>query len=254
MLTCPLCERLVREFHKRSHILPEWMYTDCYDDRHKVLEMSRAKKKITKKQKGVYAEFICRKCEKETQKDDHYASLILTDRSPESPEYRSVKRKRFKEQYENEILEFERWENVEFKKLQKFVLSGILRTHFSRKVAEYSLLNPLHLNRMLAVYRDDSINDDSSYPIMVIKIPEKDILRNQVVLPYIKRHEGHRIVEFTGAGFLFNVYMSSHKKPQFVNSLRLKSDGSMFLISMFFRETGLFKNTKRLIKTVSSAY
>ena len=141
MLICPLCEKHVQEFHKRSHLLPEWMYSDCYDDRHKVLEVSRAKEKATKRQKGIYSEFICKECEKETQKYDHYASLILTNRSPESPEFRSVKRKHFKERDENEILEFERWENIEFKKFQKFVLSTILRTQFSGNIAGHIKLN-----------------------------------------------------------------------------------------------------------------
>ena len=67
-------------------------------------------------------------------------------------------------------------------------------------------------------------------------------------MPYIKKIEGHHVIEFTGAGYIFNVYVSSHKKPRWVNSLSLKSDGSMYLLIMPFSETGLFKNTKRLVK------
>ena len=249
MLTCPFCKRRVQKFHRRSHLLPEWMYTDCYDDRHKVLEVSKTKEKVTKRQKGIYSEFICEECEKETQKYDHYASLILTNRSLESPEYLSVKRKHFK----NGILEYEKWENIEFKKFQRFVLSAILRTQFSGHMKRHIQLNSSYLDKMLAVYKEESVNDDNSYPIVVIKAPEKDNLRNLIILPYIKKQYGHHIVEFTGAGYLFNVYVSSHRKPRSVNSLCLKSDGSMFLIIMFFRETGLIKNTTRLIKSIRSA-
>ena len=102
------------------------------------------------------------------------------------------------------------------------------------------------------MYRDDSCNDDSSYPIGVSKHPENDVLRNQVVLPYINKHGGHHIIEFTGAGFIFRVYVSSHTKPQSVNSLRLKNDGSMFLITMFFSETGLCRNIKCIVKDAKS--
>ena len=90
MLNCPLCNNEVQNFHKRSHLLPEWMYTDCYDEKHKVIEVSRVKEKVTKRQKGVYDAFICEDCEKETQLYDHYASLVLTKRSPNSIEHKSI--------------------------------------------------------------------------------------------------------------------------------------------------------------------
>ena len=100
--------------------------------------------------------------------------------------------------------------------------------------------------------RDDAI-DDISYPIVVNKIPENDGFRNQVILPYIKKQEGHHIIEFLGAGFFFNVYVSSHRKPQYVNSLSLKNDGSLFLLTIPFKATGLFTNTKRLVQKIKSA-
>ena len=198
MLNCPLCKNEVQEFHKRSHLLPEWMYTDCYDEKHKVLEVSRVKQKVTKRQKGIYDAFICKDCENETQLYDHYASLVLTKRSPNSIEHKSINRKYFKEKSEGEITEFERWENIDFIKFQRFVLSVILRTQFSGKMGGQINLNDSHLFRILSIYRDDTKKDDTSYPIIVIKIPEKDKLKNQVILPYINKQEGHHIIEFTG--------------------------------------------------------
>jgi len=94
MLTCPLCNEKVKKFHKCSHLIPEWMYTNGYDEKYKTLEISRLKQKVTKRQQGIYAQFICRKCEKETQIFDHYASLILTDKSPDSPEYKCISKEK----------------------------------------------------------------------------------------------------------------------------------------------------------------
>ncbi len=105
---------------------------------------------------------------------------------------------------------------------------------------------------MLNLYRNNN-NDDSSYPIVVYKNPENDKLRNHIILPYINKKDGHHIIEFTGAGFIFNVYVSSHIKPQYVNSMRLKNDGSMYLIIISFKETGLFRNTKLMIKETKNA-
>lgn len=91
------------------------MYIECYDEKHKILEVSGSKKKVVKKQKGNYDSFMCEECEEETQKYDHYASLILTDRSPNSDEYISVERNYFCKNYKGEIAEFGKWENINFR-------------------------------------------------------------------------------------------------------------------------------------------
>ncbi|MBC8549819.1 MAG: hypothetical protein H8D23_09210 [Candidatus Brocadiales bacterium] len=248
MLTCPLCNEKVKEFHKRSHLIPEWMYTNCYDEKHKTLEISRLKQKVTKRQKGIYAQFICRNCEKETQIFDHYASLILTDKSPDSPEYKCIS----KIQNNGKMAEYEIWGNINFIKFQRFILSIILRTQLAEKMNGQISITKKHLKNMLNLYRDND-NDDSSYPIVVYKHPENDKHKNHVILPYINKKDGHHIIEFTGAGFIFNVYVSSHIKPQYVNSVRLKNDGSMYLIIISFKETGLFRNTKLMIKETKNA-
>ena len=252
MKFCPLCNNQVVKFHKRSHLIPEWMYTECYDEKHKVLEVSRKKQKVTKKQKGIFGSFICVDCEKETQKYDHYASLILTDRSPYSDEYRGISRKYFTENYKGENVEFSKWENIDFLKFRDFVFSIILKTHFSGKIEGPISLNKKHLDGILAIYKDALNLDDSSYPILVLEYPKNDKLKNHVILPYFEKKSGHHIIEFAGGGYLFNVYVSSHTKPRYVKSLRLKRDGSMYLINMFFQETGLYKNSKNVVKTLAN--
>lgn len=230
--------------------MPEWMYTECYDEKHKILEVSRSKEKVVKKQKGIYCSFMCEECEEETQKYDRYASLILTDRSPNSDEYISVKKKYFCENYKGEKEEFGKWENINFRKFQKFVFSIVLRTHFAGKIEGPISLNKKHLDGISAIYRDELNLDDSSYPILITEYSKNDTLKNHVILPYINKQEGHHVIEFAGGGYLFNVYVSSHSKPRFVKSLRLKSDGTMCLIIMFFQETGLYKKSKTLVNTL----
>ncbi|MBN1931713.1 MAG: hypothetical protein JW786_08920 [Desulfobacterales bacterium] len=247
MLTCPLCAKEVSEFHKRSHLLPEWMYTECYDQKHKLLEVSRADQKLAKKQKGFYGSFMCSECERETQKFDHYASLILTTRSPNSPEYRAVRKECFSEYHRGARHDFSRWENLDFKKFQQFVFAIILRTHFAGKMDGVLSLSTKHLNAILNIYRDNSRIDDYSYPILLTEYPSDDKLRSHIVMPFINKKGGHHTVDFAGAGYLFQVYVSSHSKPRFAESLRLKADGSVFVINMFLKEMGLYKNVVELV-------
>ncbi|MFC1890859.1 hypothetical protein ACFLZT_00530 [Thermodesulfobacteriota bacterium] len=245
-LTCPLCNKKVTEFHKRSHLLPEWMYTEIYNEKHKVLEISKRKQKVTKRQKGYYGQFICKACEIKTQKYDHYGSLILTNRSPNNPEHKLISREHFEFPIDGEKTEYEEWKNIDFKKFQRFVLACILRTQLAGQMKGISL-NKKHFEKLISLYHGGA-TDDISYPIVVIKNPDNDKFRNQVIIPYIKKQRGHHIIEFAGTGFIFNVYVSNHKKPNYINAFRLKNDGSMQLIIILFKQTGLFWNTQRMVK------
>jgi len=214
MLICPLCTKEVNQFHKRSHLLPEWMYTECYDEKHKLLEVSRVNQKVAKKQKGFYDSFMCSECEEETQKYDHYASLILTVRSPNSNEHKSIRRTYFSEYFRGIKNEYSKWENIDFRKFQQFVYSIVLRTHFAGKMDGIITLNRKHLDGILGIYRDKSQSDDFSYPILLTEYQKEDKLRDHIIIPFINKNGGHRIIEFSGAGYLFRVYVSSHSKPR----------------------------------------
>jgi hypothetical protein len=226
------------------------MYTECYNGKHKLLEVSRVNQKMVKKQKGCYCSFMCSECEEESQKYDHYASLILTVRSSNSNEYKSIRREYFSGYYRGVKNEFYKWEKIDFKKFQQFVFSIVLRTHFAGKLNGIISLNRNHLDGILGIYRDKSRFDDYSYPILLTEYQKEDKLRNHIIIPFINKNKGHHIVEFSGAGYRFQVYVSSHSKPSFVESLRLRADGSLFVINMFLQEMGLYKN---MIKVINMA-
>jgi hypothetical protein len=237
----------VIQFHERSHIIPEWMYTSCYDEKHKLLEVSRVSQKIVKKQKGLYSSFMCSECENETQKYDHYASLILTERSSNSDQYKSIKREYFSKYYRSEKIDYWKWEKIDFKKFQQFIFSVVLRTYFAGALNGIISLNGKHLDGLLAIYRDKSICDDFSYPTLVTKYQEEDKLREHIMIPFIDKNAGHHIIKFGAAGYLFQIYISSHSKLRFVESLKLRTDGSLFIISQSLREMGLYKNILKVI-------
>lgn len=54
------------------------MYTDCYDEKHKILEVSRLNAKVVRRQKGIYNSFMCEGCEEETQRFDHRQGTFCT--------------------------------------------------------------------------------------------------------------------------------------------------------------------------------
>ena len=214
------------------------------------MEISRKTKSAIKKQKEIRQAIICADCEYATQRYDHYASLVLTDRSPASPVFRSVRRRYETFRSGEEIAEYGHWENPDCSQFQKFVISVVLRTHFAGKLEGPLRLPANHVRGLLALYRTETAQDDLTYPIVVSEYSKSDNLRHHIVLPYINKREGHHFVELAGGGYIFNVYVSSHQKPCFVKNLCLKSDGSMFMVVISARETGLVKKSRELVRTV----
>ena len=241
MVNCPLCGKFISCLHKRSHLIPEWMYKDCYDENHKMFNVAIAEGLVNKRQKGIYEEIICENCEKVSQHYDRYASLVLTTRAPENLEHKKVVRNdaRF-ENINGKVTLYSLWDNIDFRKFQRFVFVCVLRAHLAEKRKGKDLLVEKHFDKMHEIYTNHAIEDDLSYPILVTKYQDEDN-KGYVCPPFANKKDGHYFVEFSGAGYCFCVYVSSHKKPNHVNSMCLKKNGSMCVISVPLVECGTFK-------------
>lgn len=254
MITCPLCEKIVRSLHKRSHLVPEWMYRHCYDKKHKIIHVDLDKGLSNKRQKGCYREITCEECERTSENYDRYGSLVLTSRAPNTPEHKIIVRKDF--QFKNilrGVSYYSLWENIDFNKFQRFVFACILRTHLAKRSQGQYLLIEKHFNNIRRIYTERTIVDDSSYPIVVFKYPD-DGIKDLVYLPYINRGDGHHVIDFAGGGYSFWVFVSSHKKPSHINSLTLKKNGSMYVIQIPFEERANFRSMSSKLSILFEQY
>lgn len=251
MLICPLCEKKVESLHKKSHILPEWFYKGYYDEKHKIIELGFKNTQLRKPQKGIYKSIICKPCEEMTQKYDHYASLILTDRSPKSPEYLSVNRKFFDHTDKHG---YSLWSNIKFKKFQKFIFLIMLRAHYAEKQKNKYLLINKHHDKIKEICLNDNHLDDKSYPILVTNFPKDDEYRDNIIMPYKNKLNDHYAITFSGGGYLFFIYVSSHRKPQCVDSLKLKKDGSIYVLHTPFQQSGVYKSSLTSILEIVKKY
>lgn len=240
-MICPLCRNNVDTFHKRSHTLPEWMYKDCYDQKHKILKVSRREQNLCKKQKGHYSSYICHDCEDKTQKLDRYASLILTERSPQAPERLAVTKEYARGICNGERIEVSKWSGINFLQFQQFVFSVILRCYFAEMIQGPIVLHPKHLNKIHDLYLNNISNDDHSYPIMLMQFSNTDKYRDLIIMPYFSKIDGHHVINFAGGGYCFNIYVSSHAKPDFVSSLSLKSNGTTEVVTENIKNTEMFR-------------
>jgi hypothetical protein len=77
--TCRLCLSENCEL-RNSHIISEFNYTSCYDDKHRFYELSRdAPKKKKFVQKGFRERLLCQGCETTLSRWENYAKEIIHD-------------------------------------------------------------------------------------------------------------------------------------------------------------------------------
>jgi len=243
-LVCPFCETEVVEFHKRSHILPEWMHEGVYDEKGKAIKIELKNPRVAKTQSGEYRSFICEKCEVAFCPDDRYGSLILARSSPETPEVVNLKITE-KPVGDHSYLEMT---GFNFKRLQNFVFSIVLRGH----LAGFYNISDKHFKKMRELYKSDVI-DDNLYPIVIYKIQDGDPLEHFVAQPHKgKDPDGHHTITFIAAGFHVVTYISSHPKDDTISTIKLKIDGPLYMVNVPTEGSPIRKQLTTAIKQANT--
>lgn len=254
MLDCPMCETEVIEFHKRSHVIPEWMHDGCYDEKNRLLSVSLTEEKVQIKQSGLWGEFWCSSCETRSNEPDRYASHILSDRAPNTASAKAVVRDVKTLEGRDGPLIVEHWKGLNFSLLQKFVFVTVLRGYFGKlRKGEQEILAERHLRRMRELYLSDEV-DDESYPIIINKNPDTDTFRETVIPPYQTKLKGHQRVAFKASGFMFWVWTSSHAPEEQVMATRLLKTGEIHIPHVPYEQTGQFKSLLSGIQSTLKKY
>jgi hypothetical protein len=56
-MTRPACKKEVDSFHEKSHVIPDWMSTECYDEKHRLIIVTVKEEKADVKQSSLYGVF-----------------------------------------------------------------------------------------------------------------------------------------------------------------------------------------------------
>jgi len=254
MKDCPICQNKVTELHKKSHLLPEWMYSEMYNHRHKLINVNVDRRYVNKKQKGYYESIICEDCELQSQVYDRYGSLILGSRNDETPEATSIVVSKRVSHTNTGVQHYSHWTNLDFYKLQKFVYACVLRSHLAEQKNGKYLLVEKHFQKMRELYLDPHCLNDSSYPIWIVKLDDIDSTKDILYLPFRNKIDGHAVVEFAGGGYMFRVYVSSHRKPSCVTEVMLKASGSLYMLHFSINDVGTFRATLPILVDLAKVF
>jgi hypothetical protein len=104
---------------------------------------------------------------------------------------------------------------------------------------------------MRDAYQKAEASSDFLYPVWITKYEESLEL---LTPPTERRHDGHRVVEFDTPQYLFDVMVSAptHRKPEWLRTVALRSDGTLFILVFRREQGGLFRKTAAALARFSA--
>lgn len=243
MPVCPMCDTEVPEFHKRSHVLPDWAYDDAKDELNRTISISFKHDSAKLRQSGIYGSFWCASCETESNWPDTYASRVLTLKGRASREAQRLRIKPIALKVNGEDLAYVEWKGLDYKSLSRFVQVTVLRAHLHGLTEEdkESLLTDAEFKALRFTYRSELL-DDKSFPIIGSVEPDGSVYHSMVMPPHQGNLGSGRCVEFKGPGFVFFLQLDKLEPGSPFELMRLKQSGEFVTLVRRYEEGGSFRS------------
>ncbi len=225
MKACNLClgqETLI----KKSHIYPEFLYKELFDDKHKLRRFTIADLKsknlnVKRPSSGVYeGNLFCKKCETVTISGyETYIADILSGKN------KKVQIKRI-QTGELESLEIT---NIDYKKFKNFILSILFKAH----VSTFPEFNDVSLGMYHEKIRNIVLNNeetlDLDFQINILKLEKDSNFGEIIAQPIRSKIDAETCYTFLIKGFLIVLNIKENRVSRKMKEMRLKSDGSILI-------------------------
>jgi hypothetical protein len=202
---------------KKSHIIPEFVYTTLYDEKHRFHVLSNSSVKgPAKLQKGIREHLLCGECEGSLSKYERYMSLILSGRL-------EVKSSR-----DGKLVTLE---GLDYKQFRLFGLSVLWRASVSSlQMFEQVKLGPHEeIMRKMILAEDPGRSDQ--YPFMLVPVVHEDEVQTDLIMqPTWTRSEGHYGYRFVFGGLTWVYLVSSHKPPFVIANATVSEQGRTIML------------------------
>lgn len=215
-MTCRLCKR-DRQL-KNSHIIPEFLYSSLYDEKHRFHRISiETDEKNRLIQKGVREYLLCGDCEQKLSKYERYASKV------------------FKGGVELGISHegnLTHLDGINYVKFKLFSLSILWRASISSlDVFEHINLGP-HEESIRKMILDGDAGGESEYPFLMSPITHEGALQTDLIIqPTKTKLGGHIAYRFTFGGIFWVFVVSKHRLPDVIVSASINAKGKLTMLS-----------------------
>ena len=238
---CKLCQK--EKELRNSHILPEFMYQNVYDDQPKrfyslnVDLHEQAKSKSHIEQKGIREYLLCNECEGLLSKYEDYAAETIYGKRLGNKAH-IVKQSETPDQ-EYFVYEYAGFSYRDFK---IFSMSLLWRLIVSKSFDTPDVSPGITEKLRLAILIEDPLDyDDFGCLLQIIKFKKGEIVKKFILQPYLTKSPNSDIINVLIDGFLYSFYLNSKATSQTQKDFFLKPDGTMQIVGrILFKDKGLF--------------
>lgn len=221
---CKLCKE-EKELIKKSHIYPNFVYKDLFDEHGKLrkfdaLEMKKINPKISKPASGVYeGNLLCDECDNNRiSKLETYVAGLLNGND------KKVECNKIKIGDGTEILEVKHLKYIHFK---NFILSMLFRADISTfPEFEDVSLGPYNEKIRKIVY-DNLETEDLDIQINLFKLSEDSDFNTIIGQPVKSKIGTETIYSILMKGYLIVISLKENITSKKVKDIRLMSDGTI---------------------------
>lgn len=233
MAICKLCLQ-DKQLIKASHIIPDFMYQDLYDDKHKLIlfnphEIIKGKGYIKKPSTGEYeGGLLCKTCDNELLGGiyENYVSKVMY--ADEISEDVRVQITRCKNEHG---VEYSNFTNLDYTKYKLFLLSILWRAHISSRPSFNQINLGPHADIIRKMIYENNPGKPEEYVIFIMTFLNDPNASADVIIPPQSRRmsEGHKVYVFVIGGFIYGFYINSktHKLPKHVALASIKLNNEM---------------------------
>ncbi|TCD17459.1 hypothetical protein EZ456_22855 [Pedobacter psychrodurus] len=228
--TCKLC--LNESELKQSHIIPEFMYQNVYDENPKrfyslnvVLDNDgQSSSKIL--QKGVRERLLCEECEGKFSKYEDYAAETIYAKRNRNKAYiakSSVSADGIYFLYE--------YEGFSYKEFKIFLMSLLWRVIISESYHTPEIDAKFVEQLRTALHNENPLDyDDFGCLVQVLKDRTGQIVGKLILQPYMTGGVNSDVLNILIDGFVYSFYLQSKMIPESQKTPFLKQDGKMEII------------------------
>lgn len=213
-MLCALCHK--NKPLQWSHIVPEFMYQEMYDPKHRFQGLSTVvSDRARLYQKGLREKLLCEACEQQFGRYENYAAQVFYG-GVTIPVRRCGK---------NLLIG-----SLDYKRLKLFFVSLLWRFGVtSIDIFRGADLGP-HAEKLRKMLLAEDPGDWLAYPCLATAVTwQSKHIGDLILPPCLAKMEGHRIWSFVIAGFVFTFFVSSHVPPTPLLPGFLQKDGSLFI-------------------------
>jgi hypothetical protein len=243
MPICQLC-LLEKTLLKRSHIIPDFMYKELYNEKNKLTVINphlylKGLQKPKMPSDGEYeGGLFCSDCDnKVIGAYETYFSKVVYQNNLTS----EINIKATKVRNEHGV-ELTNCKNISYSQYKLFLLSILWRAHISTRpfFREIDLGPHAEIIRQMLYY--NTVCEETEYPILIFTHLNSNKIPSDIIISPLKRRLGGglRIYAFTIGGFIYMFLVNSkyHNLPEYILESTIKKNNEMNIIHLT-EQTGM---------------